>query len=518
MAVHLSHLAHEMRDSLQVEVSAPPNAVATRLGHVPPSASEPSPSSHTRTLALADPAWLRDTAPHHLRTLLSAEKERGVVGVVALGPTDMTPAVANVFRQLKLLLGSAPEILSEGAQDSTRFQRQLQAVLDRGVEHGQNRLTIVQQMLTALNEENPITALIAQLGRHCEGSALLYDSAGKVIESTGLAPANLLQQEMSRRHLAKGSFSVGRWHVLGRAISIRTQSYVLVLASRSVEVLEDYGPFMLDSVASLLGTFQSLDSFAMVQQVQHSAHLFRELELGIPLAKEMRYWDRLQEYGFTAFTPLRFVSASTTGGRLLTKTELESIAQFAAHSSTPVLVSEHVRTSELPPGFHMLAEASSALDEWLSRLSGTMSVGVSAQYSQLSRTPEVGRTAQLAENLALKRLKASQEFRPTVVYVDALTPAEWLLARAHSRRDRGQIEGYVSDLREHEELLRTLLMYFSHRMKIAEAARTLGIHQNTLRYRLTKIERVLEVSLSEPATIANLYLALYDELASTAQT
>src|SRR5699024_1776894 len=125
---------------------------------------------------------------------------------------------------------------------------------------------------------------------------------------------------------------------------------VLVLASRSAEALDDYGPFMLDSVASLLGTFQSLESFAMVQQVQHSAHLFRELELGIPLAKEMQYWDRLQEYGFSAFAPLRFISASTAGGRLLTKSELESIAQFAARSSTPVLVSEHLRTSELPPG------------------------------------------------------------------------------------------------------------------------------------------------------------------------
>lgn len=513
MAVELAHLVHELRGSLQVEVNASPGTAVTRLALLSDVLESPWRDAGDRTVVLANLWWLRRSEPNELRTDLSIAKERGVVGVIAPGQLDISDAGINVFRQLKLFLGSAPGLRPEVPEQVSQLQLQLQSVLDRGVQHDQKRLVIVQELLKALNSDNPIAALIAQLGRHCEGSAVLYDSAGMVFESTGSAPANLVHNELSHRDLGKGVFTVGRWNVLGRDVSIRTQSYVLVLATRSSSLLDEYGTFMLDSVASLLGTFQSLDSFAMVQQVQHSAHLFRELELGIPLGKEMQYWDRMRDYGFTAFAALRFVSASTAGGRLLTKSELESIAEFAARSATPVLVSEHVRTSELPPGFHMLAEASSGLEQWLNRLSGTLSVGVSAPYSQLSRTPEMGRTAQLAENLALKRLKSPRDERSTVVHVDQLSPAEWLLARAHSHRDQTQLEEYVSQLREHPDLLRTLLVYFSERMKIVDAANSLGIHQNTLRYRLTKIEAVLKVPLSDPATIANLYLALYDELA-----
>ena len=517
MAVELEDMAHELGDSLQIEVAPSPGSVVTRLALLSAVLEGPSPDAGEGTLALADRDWLRLSEPNALRTSLSVAKDRGVVGVVAPGSLAVSGAGLNVFRQLKLFLGSAPGVRPESPEQLSQFQLQLQAVLDRGVQHDQIRLAIVQQLLRALNGENPIASLIARLGKHCEGSAVLYDSAGKVFESTGSAPANLVHTELAHRDLSKGVFTVGRWNVMGRDISIRTQSYVLVLATRSSSLLDEYGSFMLESVASLLGTFQSLDSFAMVQQVQHSAHLFRELELGISLGKEMQFWDRMRDYGFRAFAPLRLVSASTAGGRLLTKSELGAIAEFASRSSTPVLVSEHVRTSELPPGFHMLAEASSDLTEWLSRLSGTMSVGVSAPYSQLSRTPEMGRSAQLAENLALKRLKAPQDQRPTVVYVDRLSPAEWLLARAYSHRDQTQLEEYVAQLREKPDLLRTLLVYFSERMKIVDAAHSLGIHQNTLRYRLTKIEGILRVPLSDPATIANLYLALYDDLAGIAQ-
>lgn len=516
MGVDLALLIDQMHGSLYVEVNAPTEAEVARI--VPLAGFLESVGQHAgvRSLGLADPLWLRQTAPNELRSFLSAAKERGLVGVVALGSLNMSPEAVNVFRQLKLLLGSAPQIHPETLTKASDFRHQLQAVLDRGVEHDQRRLAVVQQLLAAMNEASPLSALITQLGHQCEGSALLYDTAGTVVESTGSAPAHLVHKAIAHHDLATGAVTVGRWHAIGRSISIRTQSYLLVVASRSPEVLEELGEFMLDSVAQLLGTFQALDSFAAVQQVHNSSHLLRELELGISLGKEVQYWDRLREFGFPAFTQLRFVAVSTAGGRLLTKSELASIAEFAARSGTPVLVSEHVRTSESPPGFHMLAQASTALEEWLSRLSGSMSVGVSQRYSQLSRTPAELRSGQLAKNLAQKRLESLEDQRSTVVYVDALSPAEWLLARAHSNRDQAHLEEYVSGLREDPQLLRTLLVHLSHRMRVADASRALGVHQNTLRYRLTKIEGVLQVQLSDPAVVANLYLALYDELANVA--
>lgn len=518
MGIELSQLVQEMGERLCVEVNADSGARVDRMAPLSDVLTDPPADLDRGILVLAGTQWLQNIDSTELRLVLMEAKSRGMVGLVTSDLPDISEEVTNVFRQLKLLLAAVPSGLTEEPRAIPSLYFQLQAVLDREVQQNQNRLSIVEELLAALNDQNPISSLIRQLGRHCQGSALLYDSVGKIVESTGSAPANLVNSELSRRELSEGLFEVGRWSVIGRDVSIRTQSYVLVLASRSRGPLDELGPFLLDSVANLLGTFQSLDSFAMVQQVQHSAHLLKELELGIPLGREMQYWDRLREYGFTSFSPLRFVTAATANHRLLTTAELESIAQFAARSATPVLVSENTRTSELPPGFHMLAQESPALEQWLMQRSGTMSVGVSAPYSELSRSPEMCRSAQLAENMGLRRLRASQNSLTSVVYVDRLSPAEYLLSRAYSHRDQAPLEEYIVKLQEHPDLLDSLVAYFSHGMKVAETAQALGVHQNTLRYRLTKIANLLGTPLSEPATIANLYLALYEELSGAAQT
>jgi hypothetical protein len=48
-------------------------------------------------------------------------------------------------------------------------------------------------------------------------------------------------------------------------------------------------------------------------------------------------------------------------------------------------------------------------------------------------------------------------------------------------------------------------------MNVAEAARRLNVHRNTLRYRLARIEELLGVGLDSPHAIANLHLALLTE-------
>lgn len=58
------------------------------------------------------------------------------------------------------------------------------------------------------------------------------------------------------------------------------------------------------------------------------------------------------------------------------------------------------------------------------------------------------------------------------------------------------------------ELVHTLDVYLIHQSKLAEAARHLYIHVNTLRQRLERIEQILRVSLKDPLTILNLQLAL----------
>lgn len=464
------------------------------------------------TLLIADAAAQRQlVSVPETRITLGGLREAGIVGVVFLGPLEVAPESVTVFRQLKLFLGVVPG--PEGSDDrvAAQLQSRLQSVLDREAEHDRRQLEIVQQLLAAMNAEDPIAAVVGELGRQCRGSALLYDSAGTVVESTGAAPQHLLQAELRSRDLTQGAFTVGRWNAAGRELSIRAQSYVLVLASRSPELLAEYGQFLLDSVTQLLGSFQALDSFAVAQQIQSSSQLLREIDLGIPPGKERQYWERMRQYGFSPFSSLRYITA-TTSGYSMSRSELRSITAFAATSGVPALVSENVHSSELEPGFRMLAEASRRLEKWLSQLSGTLAVGVSQPFAQLSVTPEEAQAAQIAEALARRRRFSPHGGASTAVYVDRLDPADWLLARARSTRDRAHLEKYVAPLREHQQLWRTLLEHFDHQLHIPHTAQAMGLHQNTLRYRLTKIEELLQVRLSHPEVIANLYLCLKDEM------
>ena len=59
-----------------------------------------------------------------------------------------------------------------------------------------------------------------------------------------------------------------------------------------------------------------------------------------------------------------------------------------------------------------------------------------------------------------------------------------------------------------DELLPTLRTYLEERRSVSRAARRLFIHENTLRYRLKKIEHLLDLDLGETESLVDLYLGL----------
>lgn len=63
------------------------------------------------------------------------------------------------------------------------------------------------------------------------------------------------------------------------------------------------------------------------------------------------------------------------------------------------------------------------------------------------------------------------------------------------------------DTANHTDLLSTLLCYLDHKQQLPETAEALFIHKNTLKYRLNKLEALLEADFSDPAFIAEVMLA-----------
>lgn len=195
MGIELSQLVQEMGERLCVEVNADSGARVDRMAPLSDVLTDPPADLDRGILVLAGTQWLQNIDSTELRLVLMEAKSRGMVGLVTSDLPDISEEVTNVFRQLKLLLAAVPSGLTEEPRAIPSLYFQLQAVLDREVQQNQNRLSIVEELLAALNDQNPISSLIRQLGRHCQGSALLYDSVGKIVESTGSAPANLVNSE-----------------------------------------------------------------------------------------------------------------------------------------------------------------------------------------------------------------------------------------------------------------------------------------------------------------------------------
>jgi purine catabolism regulator len=94
---------------------------------------------------------------------------------------------------------------------------------------------------------------------------------------------------------------------------------------------------------------------------------------------------------------------------------------------------------------------------------------------------------------------------------DALEPSVALLG-SHTAADlRSRLVGALDPLDQEPRLRAAVVAYLDAGLDVGRAAHVLGLHRNSVRYRLDRAEQVLGRSLRSPGTIATLHLALVAE-------
>ncbi len=88
--------------------------------------------------------------------------------------------------------------------------------------------------------------------------------------------------------------------------------------------------------------------------------------------------------------------------------------------------------------------------------------------------------------------------------LDPLTP---LLRTEAAAQLRAQLRARLATLQDAGKVETTLRLYLTHTGPLTALAGAQHIHVNTLRYRLKRAEDALGASLTDPATLARLYLA-----------
>ncbi len=135
-------------------------------------------------------------------------------------------------------------------------------------------------------------------------------------------------------------------------------------------------------------------------------------------------------------------------------------------------------------------------------------LGVSSRHSgALADTPA---SVQNAFAQARQALAATRPERACTVFHE-IDPLHALLADGSLTVLAAQVGAQLAAVGDDGRTVQTLRAYLAHRGPLSTLARALGVHPNTLRYRLRRAEELLGGRLDDPALLARLYLAFHSE-------
>ncbi len=373
---------------------------------------------------------------------------------------------------------------------------------------------ITNELLQSISADQPIDALIARLASSCRGSAVLYEDSGRVVASAGDSPIHLIWTELQRSGGVQERFSVGRWEVMGKTLILRGKTYRVVLACKNSTTLDDLGDVLLQTTQRLLGAINGITQLGLSRDLYESAQLLVTLQDGISPSREHRYWGRMRPFHFVAYEELRAVAISTRDGEPAASYHVEALLENAALSGLGLLLDETGGGSRTVATIYALVANSAVLPAWLAQAGLNLLVGASELFTELASTPLAFREAETALEIVRRRSAGSGPgvARSAVVLLDEVDLASWLLARREAPQLEDKMQKFIASLQLDTEHINTLVVYLAHDQDVGRTARYLYVHANTVRYRLSKCEEILQKPISSATTIANLYLAFQDEI------
>lgn len=434
----------------------------------------------------------------------------------------------------------------------------------------QRRLWLQDDLLEALGHERPVLSVVARLAALVSGTAVLYEESGRIAAATGVGPARLIWTELRARGLAGGRFRVGRWHVATRTMSVRGVAYVVALASRREDLLDDLADTLLETAHRLLAAVGGAKALGTAQAGADAAQLLATLQAGITPEEALRVWERLRGYRFVMNGELRcfaavplpsaeqtgqagapgspgpsrpsgssrssaFIAGSSGIGGDASEQRWLELHEEAAALGLPLLMRAEPETgADMPAGaLWGLLGGSPALSEWVEVLARTHHVGLSPVYRTLpatrARLQEAIRAAWVASGRAGAAIGSPGSGEPPggsgtarsatqgrIVSFEDLDLATWLLSGQERVPLADKAARQVAALMPSAALRDTALAYLANDLDVAATAAALFLHPNSVRYRLRRIEELLGGPVNSPAIIANLYLALHDELPAAA--
>jgi purine catabolism regulator len=361
-------------------------------------------------------------------------------------------------------------------------------------------VALQNSLLGALGEGRPEQALVGRLAT-IVGGAVLFRPGGAVVADAGMTPVAGIWDEIVRRGDGGDVFEVDGSEVAASPILVDGEvRFWLALAGRPGEVTAVLVGPVVEVAERLLRLIDLTRDVRVMEERVRRGELLNDL-LDERRAREVSP-ERLELFGFSAKGPWRVALVAAGGAR---DEALRLLGNSAASTGTPHVLGPHLDHVAL-----VVEGDGEPLEAWTASLAAR---GLPARAA-LGRAVET--PARLVDSrgdalLALDYLHRTGAPAGRVLRFEDFELVDALLSAADPAEVRARVDLVLDPLRDHPQLLETLAAYFQADQNISVAAAALHVHPNSLRYRLGRVEELLGRSLRDPATVAQLWVALRAE-------
>lgn len=382
------------------------------------------------------------------------------------------------------------------------------------LERLRHTLEITHTLLTAISSTEPVHTLAGRMSVLCQGTAIIYDIEGRIVASTGVAPTQLIWNEIIATNQSDLTLDIGRWQVKSRRVSLRDGIHVIAIASRNPDTISQIGELILDTAERLLGAVHGIQYGAVRRDRRDNEQLIAALHDGILPSREHRFWSRMTQFDFQAYTAIRAVELAPFAQESARESQVEHLISQGRTVGTPLLIMLHRTDREAPATMAAIVPDGSAGESWCKAVSRKYLVGVSEPFDALSHVPGSVREAETALDIGRQWADASTD--PSSVgpiWMDRIDLATWLLSHVDPKQLERRVAATLAPI--HDATLRnTLITYLAAEQHIGRTAEALFVHPNTIRYRLGRIEEAIGTSIGSATALANLVLGLRPQIAA----
>ena len=421
-------------------------------------------------------------------------------------PSGVTPGDLSSISDQHVVLGvpetvDPAEFIGEIARSTTMAEDALA-----------RRLTSLQRSLTqALASSSPLQTLTARLAKKCNAVVAVIGANGSAEHTTGPLPLGLLFTEISRTSADSHAFAVDGWNSIAVKIAPATSAADhtgwLLVASRRDTFPDPYSVAATYVAASLAETSMQIDLIAQRQERAVRSSVL-EQALAIRLERhDAELAGKVAALGISFDQEIRTAVARLVPGipNSHAGPALETMFNLLQHTMVAQDV-PHLLVLKERAVVALVQSSASTIQRTFVQISSGLpdfNLGIGRDVAGVGQIVDSYHDAQLAIR-ALKRrgtgIKSMtyEEFdfaTRLFSYVGLDTMAAWA-------------DELLRPIEDQPILLDGLRKYFEHNQNINAAAESLSVHHNSLRYRLSKIEETLEVSLRDPAALSSLFLAL----------